>query len=233
MRAARFRLRCRPSCAWPRGRACARLCPLGQLHSSELSRQARSQRDLGSPDRGRRHLLVPRRDRAVDPFLAAPDQASAAAAQCLRLLRHEQSQPGRGDDGCAAAHHLLQRPLSRDLRPGAVGSLGRHDRLRNPRAATQARGARRCLRRRVLREGGKPQRLDHRTAGRPGHPGEIFRAAERRLGGDASGRQRAAQAVAAARLDQAVPGNGAGQRAGLRGRQEHRGWPLHLRQQRL
>jgi PAS domain-containing protein len=49
-------------------------------------------------------------------------------------------------------------------------------------------------------------------------------------GGDARGLQRAAPAFAAAGIDQAVPGIGPRQCAGLRGRQEHRGRPLHLRQ---
>ena len=58
----------------------------------------------------------------------APDQAFAVAPQRLHQLRPEQSQPGRGDDRRAEADRLLQRPLSRDLRPDALRCSTGHDR---------------------------------------------------------------------------------------------------------
>ena len=168
----------------------------------------------------------------MDPLGPAQGQAFAVAQKCIRQFRPEQPQPRRGHDGCAEADRVLQRSLSRDLRPDAFGYSAEHDRAGTAGVAAQARRARRQRRGflQTRRQAGRP---DYRTARRAIGSGQVFCAAERRFGGDPRGLQRAAQAFEATGVDQAVPGIGARQCAGMRGRQEHRGRPLHLRQPRV
>ena len=217
----------------------ASIAPSGAAHAlsekffaGELCRQRRSEPGLGSADRRHRRQFLSRGGRAVDPFGAAPGQAFAAAAQCLYRLGAEQPQPWRRDDRSEAADRLLQRSLSRNLRPRTFGPCARHDRAAIAAAQARARHARLQHRGflRACRQAGGP---DHRAAHGQVGSGQIFRVAQWRFDRDARGLQRTARAVAAARHHQAVPGIGARPRAGLRGRQEHRGRPLHLRQSRL
>ena len=115
---------------------------------------------------------------------ALRNEAFTVAQKCICQFRLEPAQPRRGDDGCAESHRVLQRPLSRDLWPGPVGYFRKHDRTGAAGAAAQARRPR-CQHGGLLctrRQAGGPH---YRTAGRAVGSGQIFSAAERRIGGDA------------------------------------------------
>ena len=215
-----------PSCAVVH--AC--LAAAAELSPASYRWLDRSQCSVGSADRRRRRLLLPGGGRAVVAFGASPRQALAVATQCLHQLRPEQSQPGRDDDrpartvSCFATIAIseiygLQRA---DI---AAGMTGRDLlELRLKRGVLDAR------RRGIRRSRATPGRSGHAncpTGGRSSSRSSRCRMAAR------SQPMRIAPSSAscrATRLDQAVPGIGARQRAGLRRREEHRGRPLHLRQ---
>ena len=173
------------------------------------------------------------RDRVVGAVGAAQGQACPVAQKCLRQLRAEQPQPGRGDDGCAEAGRLLQRSLSRDLRPDAFGYPERHDRAGTAGAAAPARCARR--QRRAI----STQLPTARTVSSPSCPtGDRLwsRCFALPNGGSVATHEDCSEQRQLSRqlgVDQAVPGIGARQCTGMRGRQEHRGRSLHLRQPRV
>ena len=175
------RVSARHRCVVRPGVGCAARCR--RLCAVELCRRARSQHDLGAATRWHRGRFLPGVGRLVGADGVAPDQAFATPAQRLRQLRPEQSQPGRGDDRRRSTDHLLQRPLPRNLRPGAFRYQARHDRAGTAGGAAHARCAG-CQRRCILRPGHHPGWSDHRTAQRQIDSGEIFPPAERRLGRD-------------------------------------------------
>ena len=183
-------------------------------------------------DRRHRRGRFPRRHRPVGVVVAEEGQAFAASPQRLHQLRAQPPQPGRRDDRSEGTDRVLQRPLSRDLRACARRRPQWHGRAGIAGDAPPPRRAR-CQRRGFLHQGCLSRRPRHRVAERQGGFGQVFHAAQWRVGRDPSGLHRPAQDVAQAGVDHPVPGIGARQRSGMRGRQEHPGRPLHLRQPRL
>ena len=154
-----------------------------RLGAVGLFRRTRPQHDLGDADRRHRGRIVSGSGRAMGAVGAAPGQALATPAQRVRQLSPEQSQPGRGDDRRPSAHHLQQRPLSRNLWPGPLGHSPQHDRAGTAGSAAQARRTG-CQRRRVLCPGRHRGGPDHRTAERQIGSGQVFPPAEWRVGRD-------------------------------------------------
>ena len=183
-------------------------------------------------DRRYRRDRFPRRHRPVGAVVAEEGQAFAASPQRLHQLRAEPPQPGRRDDRSEGTDRVLQRPLSRDLRARArrrppTAWTDRHCWSCAAAAACSMSASRISTAGPPLPKASSP---NCRTARRSG---QVFHAAQWRVGRDPSGLHRSAQDVAKAGIDHPVPGIGARQRSGMRGRQEHPGRPLHLRQPRL
>ena len=124
-------------------------------------------------------------DRAVDPLGVAQGQAFAVAQKCICQFRPEQPQPGRGDDGSAAsgscsATIAISKSTAWRVRIFRTDMTGPE--LLEMR---RKRGVLDISVEDFYDNAGQPGRPHHRTARRAIGPGQVFRAAERRFGGDA------------------------------------------------